>query len=165
MAASGGGGGSGGGVGASLNTSDWYNVISETSGLCLADVNGSTSNGTALEQYSCESNQYSWDWQFRSAATGGYYNVYNRYATSLVWDNTGGSTSNGNLIQLYSGSSSNANQEWKAVSAGNGLYNFVNLKSGLCLDDTGGSTSNGTQMQQYSCSGNRNQEFSLSQVQ
>lgn len=162
----GGGGGGGTGGGSTLNTSNWYNVISAVSGLCLADVNGSTSNGTALEQYSCESNQYSWDWQFRSAATSGYYNVFNRYATALAWDDTGGSTSNGNLIQLYSGSSSNANQEWKAVSVGSGMYNFVNLKSGLCLDDPNGSTSNGTQMQQYTCSsGNRNQEFSLSQVQ
>ena len=124
-----------------------------------------TGPGT-LEQYSCESNQYSWDWQFRNAATSGYYNVFNRYATALAWDDTGGSTSNGNLIQLYSGSSSNANQEWKAVSVGSGMYNFVNLKSGLCLDDPNGSTSNGTQMQQYTCSsGNRNQEFSLVQVQ
>lgn len=162
----GGGSSSGGGGGGSISTSAWYNVVSKTSGLCLADVNGSTSNGTALEQYTCESGQYSWEWQFRSAATGGYYNVYNRYATALVWDDTGGSTSSGNPIQLYSGSSSNANQEWKPVSLGNGLWQFVNLKSGLCLDDTGGSTSNGTQMQQYTCaSGNTNQEFSLVQVQ
>lgn len=162
----GGSGGGGSGGGSTLNTSNWYNVVNATSGLCLADVNGSTSNGTALEQYSCESNQYSWDWQFRSASTSGYYNVFNRYATALAWDDTGGSTSNGNLIQLYSGSAGNANQEWEAVSVGGGMYNFVNLKSGLCLDDPGSSTANGTQMQQYTCSsGDRNQEFSLVQVQ
>jgi len=146
-----------------INTSAWYEVINKTSGLCMDDPNGSTSNGAALQQYSCHQGQNQ-EWQFRSAATGGYYAVYNRQATSLVWDDTGGSTSNGNKIQLYTYSNGNRNQEWQAISLGNGLWQFKNLTSGLCLDDTGGSTSNGTQMQQYSCSSsNTNQQFTLSQ--
>ena len=159
----GGGGGTGGGSG-SINSSAWYNVTTSAN-LCLDDPNGSTSNGVALQEYSCGNGQYNQEWQFRAAGTSGYYNVFNRQATALGWDDTGGSTSNGGKIQLYSASSGNVNQEWKAVSLGNNVYNFVNLKSGLCLDSTG-AQGNGVQLQQWACSsGNGNQQFKLTQQQ
>ena len=162
-----GGGGTGGGGtggGATLNTTNWFNVTT-SSNLCLDDPNGSTSNGTALQEYSCGNDQYNQGWQFRAAATSGYYNVFNRQATALGWDDTAGSTANGGKMQLYAAGPNNPNQEWKAVSVGNNLYNFVNLTSGLCLDSTS-SQGNGVQLQQWACSsGNVNQQFKLTQVQ
>jgi len=90
--------------------------------------------------------------------------VVNRYASSLVWDDTGGSTANGNKIQLYTYTSGNANQEWQAVSLGNNLWKFVNLASGLCLDSTT-STNSAVQLQQYQCvSGDSAQVFQLTPV-
>ncbi len=143
--------------------SAWYNVVNQTSGLCVDDTGWGTANGTVLQQWACGNQQTNQEWQFRAAASSGYDAVFNRYATALAWDDTGGSTANGNGIQLWSYGSGNANQEWQPVSLGNGLWKFVNLKSGLCLDNTG-STSNGVQMTQWTCeSGNSNQEFSLVQ--
>ena len=131
--------------------------------MCLWDANGGTANGTALIQNTCNAGQYSPEWQFRAAATSGYYAVFNRYATALVWDDTGGGTANGTKVQMYTYGSGNANQEWQAVSLGNNLWKFVNLHSGLCLDSTA-STSTGIQMQQYQCiSGDTSQEFTLTQ--
>jgi glucuronoarabinoxylan endo-1,4-beta-xylanase len=152
-----------GGGGGGINTSAWYRVTTtyNNAGLCLDDSNGSTANGTALIQYPCGNGQYNQEWQFRPAAANGYYAVFNRYATSLVWDNTGGSTANGNKIQLYTYGSGNANQEWQAVSLGNNQWKFVNLASGLCLDSTT-STGNAVQLQQYQCaSGDAAQVFQL----
>lgn len=150
-----------------INSNAWYRVTTtlNNAGLCAEDANGSTSNGAVLQQASCLNGQYNQAWQFRAAATNGYYAVFNRYATSLVWDNTGGSTANGNKIQLYTNSSGNRNQEWQPVSLGNNLWKFVNLASGLCLDSTS-SSSGGIQLQQWQCiSGDASQVFQLTQVQ
>jgi len=146
-----------------IDTGSWYHVTTtyNNAGLCMDDAGGSTSNGAVLQQYSCGNGQYNQEWQFRPAATGGYYAVFNRYATALVWDNTGGSTQNGNKIQLYTYAAGDANQEWQAVSLGNNLWKFVNLASGLCLDSST-STSNGVQTQQWQCTpGDSAQVFQL----
>jgi endoglucanase len=156
-------GGVNGGGGGGINGSAWYEVINQTSGSCLDAAGWGTANGTKLQQWTCGSQQYNQEWQFRPAATGGYDAVYNRNAPALAWDDTNGSLSNGNPIQLWTYGSGNANQEWQPQSLGNGLWRFVNLKSGLCLDNTG-STANGVQMTQWQCgSGNTNQEFTLVQ--
>ncbi len=149
--------------GGSINTSAWYEVIDKTSGDCADDYNWATTNGTKLDQWPCGNQQYNQEWQFRPAATSGYYAVFNRNATSLVWDDTAGGTSNGTYVQLYSYGSGNANQEWQAISLGNGLWQFKNLHSGLCLDN-GNTTTAGQQFLQWSCSStNTNQQFTLVQ--
>jgi len=156
-------GGGGGGGGGSIDPNAWYQVINQTSGLCMDASGWGTSNGTHLQQWACGNQQSNQEWQFRPAATGGYDAVFNRNAGGLVWDDTAGSTANGNGIQLWSYGGGNQNQEWQPQSLGNGLWSFVNLTSGLCLDNTG-STGNGTQMTQWQCqSGNTNQQFSLVQ--
>ncbi len=152
------------GGGGTINSSVWYQVTLAANGLCLDDNGWGTTNGTRLIEYSCGNQQYNQEWQFRPAATNGYFAVFNRYAPSLVWDNTGGSKSNGNKIQLYTYNTGNANQEWQAVSLGGGLWKFVNLGSGLCLDTTS-APGNSVQLQQYQCvSGNVYQEFRLVQM-
>jgi len=150
-----------------INSSAWYRITTtlNNAGLCLEDANGSTANGAVLRQASCLNGQYNQAWQLRPAATNGYYEIFNRYATSLVWDNTGGSTANGNKIQLYTNNAGNRNQEWQPVSLGNNLWKFVNLASGLCLDSTS-SSGTGIQMQQWQCmSGSSAQTFQLTVVQ
>lgn len=123
----------------------------------------STTPGTALIQWPCGSGKYNQEWQFRPAATTGYYDVFNRNASSLIWDDYNFGTSNGTNVDLWTYVSGQANQQWQATSLGNGLWTFKNLNSGLCLDNTGSRTQ-GQQMWQWQCqSGNTNQQFQLVQ--
>jgi len=150
-------GGSGGGI----DTSAWYEVVNQDSGYCIDDYGWGTSNGTVLDQWPC-AQQYNQEWQFRQAATSGYYAIFSRYASPLVVDNYG-SLQNGGGVYLWSYSSGDSNQEWQPQNLGNGLWRFVSLDSGMCLDNNGQVTE-GTQMITWTCSdGNPNQEFSLVQ--
>jgi len=149
------------GGGSVINPNSWYNVINKTSGMCVDDSGGSTSNGTPLIQWPCGNQLYNQEWQFRAAASGGYYAAFSRHATVLVWDDSGAGTNNGNPIVLWTYGGGKTNQEWKPISLGNGLWQFQNLASGLCLDN-GGTTTQGQQFIQWACdSNNTNQQFSL----
>ncbi|HEX7735523.1 MAG TPA: RICIN domain-containing protein [Ktedonobacteraceae bacterium] len=137
-----------------------YYIKNLHSGLVLDDTNGSTSNGTLVQQWAQGTGNANQEWSLVSAG-GGYYYIKNLHS-GLVLDDTNGSTSNGTQVQLWTQSNGNANQEWSLVSAGGGYYYLINLHSGLALDDTNGSTSNGTIMQLWTQSnGNANQEWSL----
>jgi len=141
-----------------------YNyIVNLHSGLALDDTNGSTSNGTIMQQWALTSGNANQEWSLVSAGNGSDY-IVNRHS-GLVLDDTNGSASNGTLVQQWAQSNGNANQEWNLVSAGNGSDYIVNLHSGLALDDTNGSTSNGTQIQLWAQSnGNANQEWTLKSV-
>ena len=143
----------------------WYQVINTNSGKCLDAADWGTGNGTALQQWSCNTpptdNQL---WQFQPT-TNGYYRVINRHAPNKSWDVTGGpaATSNGTPIQLwdYVGG---ANQQWKAVSTGSGTYTFNPRNSGQCLDVRDVSTADGARLQQWACTGGPAQSFRLVQI-
>lgn len=141
-----------------------YNyIVNLHSGLALDDTNGSTSNGTIMQQWALTSGDTNQEWSLVPAGNG-YYYILNRHS-GLALDDTNGSTSNGTLVQQWAQVNGNANQEWSLVSAGNGYSYIVNLHSGLALDDTNGSTSNGTQIQLWAQSnGNANQEWRLQAV-
>ena len=137
-----------------------YSIVNHHSGLVLDDTGWSTSDGTAIQQWSKAGNQANQQWKL--VATGdGYYYIVNRYS-GLVLDDTGWSTSDGTAIQQWSKAGNQANQQWKLVATGDGYYYIVNRYSGLVLDDTGWSTSDGTSIQQWSQVGNQtNQQWSL----
>lgn len=138
----------------------YYYIQDLHSGLVLDDTNGSTSNGTLVQQWAQGTGNANQEWSLVPAG-GGYYYIQNLHS-GLVLDDTNGSTSNGTQVQLWSLSTGDANQEWSLVSAGGGYYYVINLHSGLALDDTNGSTSNGTIMQLWAQgNGNANQEWSL----
>ncbi len=137
-----------------------YYIQNVHSGLVVDDTNGSTSNGTLIQQWALSNGDANQEWSFVSAG-GGYYYIKNLHS-GLVLDDTNGSTSNGTQVQQWAQSSGDANQEWSLVSAGGGYYYLKNLHSGLVLDDTNGSTSNGTILQLWSqTSGDANQEWSF----
>ena len=138
-------------------------IVNLHSGLAADDTNGSTSNGTLVQQWALSTGDANQEWSLASAGSG-YYYIVNRNS-GLVLDDTNGSTANGTQVQLWSETSGDANQEWSLVSAGNGSYYIVNRNSGLALDDTNGSTSNGTILQLWAeGSGNANQEWNLQAV-
>ena len=141
-----------------------YNYIENLhSGLALDDTNGSTSNGTLVQQWAQSNGNANQEWSLVPDGSGHYYIV--NLHSGLALDDTNGSTSNGTQVQLWAQSNGDANQEWSLVSAGNGYDYLVNVHSGLALDDTNGSTSNGTIMQLWAQgNGNANQEWRLVQA-
>jgi beta-glucanase (GH16 family) len=150
------------GGGGPVGTGEYY-IQNQHSGLAVDDTNGSTANGTLIQQWALGTGDANQEWSFVSAGNG-YYYIQNLHS-GLVLDDTNGATANGTQVQQWAESSGDANQEWSLVSAGNGYYYLVNLHSGLALDDTNGSTSNGTILQLWAQSnGNANQEWLLTQA-
>lgn len=147
-------------AGGSINTSAWYSVANRTSGKCVDARGGSTANGTAIQQYTCNGTNAQ-QFQFQPTSDG-YYRVANRNVASQVWDVEGASPSDGGRGQLWSYGGGN-NQQWKPVYEGNGYYRFVARHSNKCLDVPGSSASEALQLQQYSCDGTGAQSFSLTQ--
>jgi beta-glucanase (GH16 family) len=146
-----------------IDSTRWYNVINQTSALCVDDNAWGVVNGSTVIQWPCGSGQFNQEWRFQPTDSG-YYNVFVRYAPSLGWDVTGGAgaTGNGADVQLWSiGGAGGANQQWKPVPLGNGYYNFVARHSGRCLDVPGSSTATGVQLQQWDCNGTGAQAFRL----
>ena len=74
-----------------INTSSWFEVVNEGSGLCASAAGGSTANGTAVEQLAC-TGATSQLWQFVPTSVSGYYEVVNENAQSEgeSWNITGG---------------------------------------------------------------------------
>ena len=147
---------------AAINSSAWYEVVNENSGLCASAAGDGTANGTAVEQLACTgaTNQL---WQFVTEASG-YYEVLNDNAQTEgeSWNITGGTgaTASGDRLQTwaYGGAT---NELFTADQLSGGYYNFVADNSGLCIDTPGASTISGVQLQQYTCNGTGAQEFSL----
>ncbi|MDQ2810505.1 MAG: RICIN domain-containing protein [Actinomycetota bacterium] len=156
-------GSSGGGGG--IISSAWYQVINSNSGKCADAANGGTSNGTAVQQWTCGSGNTNQEWQFQPTS-GGYYEVVTRNAPALGWDVTGGpgATGNGVPIQLWT-YGGGTNQQWLPVQHANGTYSFTpRNNTSECLDVTNVSTADGARLQQWSCTGAANQSFTLNAV-
>jgi glucosylceramidase len=155
--------GSTGTGGGGINSSTWYQVVNTNSGDCVDDTNGSTANGTAVQQWACGTGNANQDWQFQPTSNG-YYQVVTKNNPSEAWDVTGGTSATGNgvPIQLWS-ATGGTNQQWLPTLQSNGSYTFTARNSGNeCLDVTNRSTSNGTQLQQWACTaGDTAQTFQL----
>ena len=149
--------------GGGISSSTWYEVVNTNSGDCVDDTNGSTSNGTAVQQWACYAGSTNQEWQFQPTS-GGYYQVVTRNGPSAAWDVTGGpsATGNGTLVQLWS-ATGGTNQQWLPTLQSDGSYTFTARNSGNeCLDVTNRSTANGTQLQQWACTaGDTAQTFRL----
>ena len=146
--------GSGGGGGGGISSSTWYQVVNVNSGECADATNGGTSNGTAVQQWTCAGGNTNQEWQFQPTDSG-YYKVVTRNAPPLGWDVTGGpgATGNGIPIQLWA-YGGGTNQQWLPALQSDGSYTFTARNSGTeCLDVTNRSTANGAQLQQWTCTG------------
>ncbi|HJY16415.1 MAG TPA: RICIN domain-containing protein, partial [Xanthobacteraceae bacterium] len=146
-----------------INTSSWYEVVNEGSGLCATAAGGSTANGTAVQDSACTgaADQL---WQFAATSVSGYYDVVNQNAQSEgeTWNITGGvgATAPGTPVQIWNyGGVGNTNALFASDLEYSGYYSFVADNSGLCLDAP--STGSGVQLEQYGCNGTPSQAFSL----
>jgi beta-glucosidase len=150
--------------GGGINTSDWYEVVNQNSGLCASSAGGATANGTAVEQLAC-TGATSQLWQFVPVATG-EYEVLNDNAQSEAesWNITGGvtATASGDLLQTWDyGGTTNTNELFAANLQSSGNYTFTVENDGLCIDVPSASTASGTQLQQYTCNSTTAQAFTL----
>ncbi|MFI0508448.1 endo-1,4-beta-xylanase [Streptomyces canus] len=114
------------------------------SGRCLDVPNSSTTDGTQVQLWDCNSatNQ---QWTVTDA---GELRVYGNKCLDAA------GTGNGTKVQIYSCWGGD-NQKWRLNSDGS----IVGVQSGLCLDAVGAGTANGTLIQLYSCSNGGNQHW------
>lgn len=134
-----------------------YQLVCADSGMAL-DNAGSTAAGTAVTQWTVDSNNSNQEWEAVSVG-GGYYNLVCQ-TSDMNLDN-GGSTTAGTDVTQWTINSGNINQYWEFVDVGGGYYNMVCEKSGMNLDN-GGSITAGTDVTQYTIGkGNLNQYWNL----
>jgi beta-glucanase (GH16 family) len=145
-----------------FDSTAWYNLVNHNSTACVDAANYGTTNGTAVQQWTCGAQQHNQEWQFRTTDSG-YYKIVSRSAASQgeVWDVTNLGTPNGTPIQLWQ-FGGGTNQQWEPISLGNGLFEFTDRASGgRCLDVPGGSIANGARLQIYDCNGTQAQKWTL----
>ncbi|HET9168387.1 MAG TPA: arabinofuranosidase catalytic domain-containing protein [Actinospica sp.] len=146
-----------------INTSSWYEVVNEATGLCTSAAGGATADGTAVQELAC-TGATSQMWQFTPTSVSGYYEVVNENAQAEgeSWNITGGvgATAPGATLQIWNyGGTGNTNAQFSASLQYSGYYSFAADNSGLCL--TAPSAGSGAQIQQNTCGGTANQAFSL----
>ncbi|NYF91540.1 RICIN domain-containing protein [Tunturiibacter empetritectus] len=142
-----------------ISTGSYYTIDNLASGLCLDDTNGSTSNGTVLQQYTCSQNDTNQQWQF-TATAGGYYEITAYNASTLAWNVYDSGTSPGTNMQLWAYGGTN-NEQFMPVLLSNGNYEFIDQNSGLCLNVPNGASTNSLQMQINTCNGSMSEAFTL----
>ena len=150
-----------------INTTAWYEVVNQNSGLCASAANGATADGTAVEQLAC-TGATSQLWQFVPTSVTGYYEILNDNAQSEgeSWTIAGGvgATASGNLLQTDDyGGTGDTNALFAANPQTGGQYTFTADNSGLCIDTPNASTTSGVQLQQFTCNGTPAQAFNLVQ--
>ncbi|WP_432949047.1 RICIN domain-containing protein [Kribbella sp. CA-253562] len=146
---------------AAISPTGWNTVTAKHSGKCVDARAAATANGTAVQQYTCNSSTAQ-QWQFQPT-TDGYVRINARNAASQVLDVTNVSTADSALIQLWAYGNGN-NQQWRPVEEADGAYHLVNRHSGKCLDVPSASTADSVQLQQYTCNGSAAQSFRISPV-
>ncbi|MGW5618221.1 RICIN domain-containing protein [Streptomyces sp. NPDC003877] len=145
---------------AALPTS-WATVVNKGSGKCVDARAAATADGTAVQQYACNSSQAQ-QWQFQDSGSG-QVRAGNRNDPAKVWDVTDVSAADSAPVQLWT-YGGGANQQWQAVAEADGAYRFVNRHSGKCLDVPAASTADSVRLQQYTCNGSAAQSFYVNPV-
>ena len=134
----------------------WTSIVNKNSGKCLDAKAAGTTDGTVIQQYTCNGSTAQ---QYQQVATsGGYVRINNRGNAAQALDVTGVSTADNAKIQTWT-YGGGANQQWQPVAEADGYYHFVNRNSGKCLDVPGASTADSVQLVQYTCNGTGAQSF------
>jgi chitinase len=113
------------------------------SGKCIDDNNGSTTNGTQLEIYTCNggANQ-------QITSTGGTLQVLGK-----CFDAKGNGTANNTIVDIWT-CNGGQNQQWTVNTSNNTI---VGVQSSKCLTVQGASTANLAKLILYTCNGKTNQ--------
>ncbi|MGW1747557.1 lectin [Streptomyces sp. NPDC002092] len=123
--------------------------ITETvTGKCVDDAGSGTSNGTAIQIYTCNGTSA----QTWKVVPDGTLQVLND-----CMDVTNGATASGTKVQLHTCNGTQAEQ-WQKDASGE----IVNPVSGLCLTDSSNGATNKTQLTIASCAGSAGQRWAVS---
>jgi beta-glucosidase len=126
-----------------------YTIVNENSGACLDAVDYGTTNGTAVQQWTCPAPQANATWQLTRQG-GDRYRITNVNA-GLALDVANASPDEGAALILWESSRRSRNQQFELVRVGDGNYQFVARHSQLCLSVDGGSKENGALIVQRAC--------------
>ncbi|MEU9335970.1 RICIN domain-containing protein [Streptomyces sp. NPDC048290] len=140
---------------------DWSTVVNQGSGKCLDARAAGTANGTAVQQYTCNSSTAQ-QWSFTTTSDG-HVRINNRNNAAQVVDVSNVSTADNAVVHLWA-YGGGTNQQWLPVDEGGGAYHFVNRNSGKCLDVPAASTADSVQLVQYTCNGSAAQRFQVAPV-
>lgn len=122
--------------------------ITETAtGKCVDDKGSGTSNGTAIQLYTCNGT---------SAQSWTLVPDHTLQVLTDCMDVTNGATTSGTKVQLHT-CNGTAAQQWQADSSGE----LVNPVSGLCLTDTSAGATNGTQLTIATCTAGTGQRWTV----
>jgi glucoamylase len=117
-------------------------------GKCIDDAGASTSNGAAIQIWTCNATA-------AQSSTWSSGDGTLRILDKCI-DATGGSTTNGTKIQLWDCNGTGAQQwRWRQQSR------LINPQSGRCLDVTGGGMADGTRLQIWDCNDTAAQDWHL----
>ncbi len=147
-----------------ISQSSWFTAVNTGNGKCVDARAAGTSDGTAIQQYTCNGTA-SQQFQFQYV-DGPYLRINNRNNTAESLDVTDKSTADNAPIQLWS-YSGGKNQQWQLVPESGDTYRIVSRNSAPgqghseCLTVPGSSTSDSVQLQQSKCSGSAAQSFRL----
>ncbi|MFI6876199.1 ThuA domain-containing protein [Streptomyces sp. NPDC050400] len=141
-----------------LDETSWYTLKNAGNGTCVDARAAATTNGTAIQQYTCNTTQAQ---QFRLTATdNGYRRIAVRPNPQQVIDVTDVSTADNAPLQLWS-YGGGQNQQWLPVrETTTGRYHFTARHSGKCLTAAATAT-NSTQLTQRTCDGSAAQSFTV----
>jgi hypothetical protein len=114
---------------------------------CMDANNGSSTPGTKVQMWPCDTDPNSQTWTMASNGTV--------QINGNCLDITSANYSNGTLIEEWT-CNGGANQQWIAVNG-----ELVNPASGKCLDDPAFNTTEGTQLDLWTCNGGSNQQWSV----
>ncbi len=123
-------------------------IVGGQSGRCVDVPNSSTTNGTQVQIYDCNSNAN----QRFTYTSGKALQVYG----NKCLDANGKGTTNGTTVIIWD-CNGQTNQQWNVNSNGT----ITGVQSGLCLDANAAGTANGTKLILWSCNGQSNQQWSL----
>ena len=139
-----------------VNSTDKGPITNVNSGQCL-DVGGnSTSDGGALDQWSCGgSGKLNQIWKSVQVPGGSAYQLVSANSGKCL-DVNGASTSAGASVVQWTCDSAKPSQQWTFVQVpGGSAYQLVSANSGKCLDVNGASTSAGASIVQWTCDSSR----------
>jgi hypothetical protein len=129
-----------------------YSIVSANSYACLDAKDQGTSDGTAIQQWSCPAPAAQQQWNV-IADSDGYIRLDNRNAPGKVLDVEGGSsaTQDGRVLQLWSSIPDATNQEFFLRRVSDGDYQVVARHSGKCVQVASPVLSNGSAIVQSTC--------------
>jgi arabinan endo-1,5-alpha-L-arabinosidase len=141
-----------------IDPAAWYQLINRNSGKALHVLNGSTSDGADIVQWTSDPNATSQQWQF-VPTTNGFFKLRARHSGKNA-DVTGASTADGADIIQWTDNTGN-NQQWSVVDTTGGFVKLIARHSNKTMEVMSSSTADGGDVVQWTDNGGNNQQWQL----